>query len=516
MDKKIEELASFLKKGSKIHIKKSQRGSFTSYCGGKVTNECIQRGKNSPDPKIRKKATFAANARTWKHDEGGTISSDKNAAYEPTLEDIVKFATSFETFQDGPYQIPNYKGEMQTLAGFGSANPKIIELASQGKLTRDIALSEVRNNFNKIYNRLSLEVPGFDKLPSGAKLGIADIVYNGSGVDSFKRKSPNLIRAISLYDPSNPESLQAVAKAMSHSKNAGGWLGVRSSARRAMALGEYKWNWPELDKYGRQVNRTQYRGPQDWKASPYYQKYAKGGELIYTPFLQDEEISKDVYTPFIPEITSDYTPSFPVEPVRNYTPIEQAPERTEQKVKTPEFEIKQVTAPKDAVAVSKPSEKMTTNGKIYKSSEKQAFKADIYNTYIKALIKRGLDDITANKFAQRLTTQDILESTWGQSTLSQYYNFGGIKDFRKNSNAAVLSTIEYENGQEKTIKQPFRKFNSLEDYINYKIDLVDKNWNVFKDIPENYFSNITKGSRKYATDPKYAEKLNTLNKQIWN
>ena len=75
MDKKIEELASFLKKGSKIHIKKSQRGSFTSYCGGKVTNECIQRGKNSPDPKIRKKATFAANARTWKHDEGGKINS---------------------------------------------------------------------------------------------------------------------------------------------------------------------------------------------------------------------------------------------------------------------------------------------------------------------------------------------------------------------------------------------------------------------------------------------------------
>lgn len=373
MDKKIEELASFLKKGSKIHIKKSQRGSFTSYCGGKVTNECIQRGKNSPNPKIRKKATFAANARTWKHDEGGTISSDKNAAYEPTLEDIVKFATSFETFQDGPYQIPNYKGEMQTLAGFGSANPKIIELASQGKLTRDIALSEVRNNFNKIYNRLSLEVPGFDKLPSGAKLGIADIVYNGSGVDSFKRKSPNLIRAISLYDPSNPESLQAVAKAMSHSKNAGGWLGVRSSARRAMALGEYKWNWPELDKYGRQVNRAQYRGPQDWKSSPYYQKYAKGGGLIYTPFLQGEETNKGTYTPFIPEITSDYTPSFPVEPVRNYTPVEQAPEQPKkepnQEVKTPEFEIEQMSAPRDATTVTKQNVEKILGSIEYKTSD---------------------------------------------------------------------------------------------------------------------------------------------------
>lgn len=59
------------KKGSKIHIKESQKGTFTKYCGGNVTSECIQRGKNSPDPKIRKKATFAANARKWKHKDGG-------------------------------------------------------------------------------------------------------------------------------------------------------------------------------------------------------------------------------------------------------------------------------------------------------------------------------------------------------------------------------------------------------------------------------------------------------------
>lgn len=64
------------KKGSKIHIKESQKGSFTKYCKGKVTNECIQKGKNSPDPKIRKKATFAANSRKWKHKEGGKAFVD--------------------------------------------------------------------------------------------------------------------------------------------------------------------------------------------------------------------------------------------------------------------------------------------------------------------------------------------------------------------------------------------------------------------------------------------------------
>lgn len=61
------------KKGNKIKIKKENRGKFTEYCNGKVTSECIQRGKNSPDPKIRKRATFADNARHFKHRFGGQI-----------------------------------------------------------------------------------------------------------------------------------------------------------------------------------------------------------------------------------------------------------------------------------------------------------------------------------------------------------------------------------------------------------------------------------------------------------
>lgn len=52
---------------SGIHIKKKNRGKFTSWCGGKVTSECIARGKASSNPAIRKRATFAANARKWKH-----------------------------------------------------------------------------------------------------------------------------------------------------------------------------------------------------------------------------------------------------------------------------------------------------------------------------------------------------------------------------------------------------------------------------------------------------------------
>ena len=60
-------------KGGGIHIKKANRGKFTKYCGGKVTSECIAKGKRSSDPTVRKRATFAANARKWKHAFGGNL-----------------------------------------------------------------------------------------------------------------------------------------------------------------------------------------------------------------------------------------------------------------------------------------------------------------------------------------------------------------------------------------------------------------------------------------------------------
>ena len=59
--------------GGKIHIKPENRGKFTKYCGGKVTSECIARGKRSSDPAVRKRATFAANARKWHHAFGGDL-----------------------------------------------------------------------------------------------------------------------------------------------------------------------------------------------------------------------------------------------------------------------------------------------------------------------------------------------------------------------------------------------------------------------------------------------------------
>jgi hypothetical protein len=52
-------ILEFLKNGSGIHIKKENKGKFTSYCGGKVTDECIRKAKASGNPTLVKRATFA-------------------------------------------------------------------------------------------------------------------------------------------------------------------------------------------------------------------------------------------------------------------------------------------------------------------------------------------------------------------------------------------------------------------------------------------------------------------------
>ena len=77
MNEKIEYLVQKLKNGSGIHIKKKNRGKFTDYWGGKVTEACIQKGLHSSNPATRKRANFARNARRWskKHYNGGIIET---------------------------------------------------------------------------------------------------------------------------------------------------------------------------------------------------------------------------------------------------------------------------------------------------------------------------------------------------------------------------------------------------------------------------------------------------------
>lgn len=75
--------------GGSIHINPENKGKFTKYCGGKVTSECIARGKRSSDPAVRKRATFAQNVRKFKHAYGGFLEGMEYDLDESIVKDLI-------------------------------------------------------------------------------------------------------------------------------------------------------------------------------------------------------------------------------------------------------------------------------------------------------------------------------------------------------------------------------------------------------------------------------------------
>lgn len=64
----------FLQKAKRQMKKKGTIGAFTDYCGGKVTDQCIERAMNSNNDTLRRRAQFAKNMRTMK--TGGEVEQE--------------------------------------------------------------------------------------------------------------------------------------------------------------------------------------------------------------------------------------------------------------------------------------------------------------------------------------------------------------------------------------------------------------------------------------------------------
>ena len=71
MANKKQDNKSWIQKARNKMEKKGTVGSFTRYCGGTVTDACIQRGLKSPDETTRKRAQFAKAMRGIKKAQGG-------------------------------------------------------------------------------------------------------------------------------------------------------------------------------------------------------------------------------------------------------------------------------------------------------------------------------------------------------------------------------------------------------------------------------------------------------------
>ena len=111
----------YFKKGNGIHIKKKNRGKFTEYCDGKVTQECIDKAKKSKNPTLRKRATFAQNSRSWskKHQLGGIVEA--GASFIP----LVGTYQSYQDYKKDPtlsnlvWTIASGVGDVLQLTGVG-------------------------------------------------------------------------------------------------------------------------------------------------------------------------------------------------------------------------------------------------------------------------------------------------------------------------------------------------------------------------------------------------------------
>lgn len=131
------------------------------------------------------------------------------------------------------------------------------------------------------------------------------------------------------------------------------------------------------------------------------------------------------------------------------------------------------------------------------------FVEQMTNAYATELRRRGYNPA----FAEYLVAQDALESGWGKHQ-SGKNNFGGIK-LVGTGKGSTKKTKEWNGRAMETVSATFRDFDSLQDYVNYKINLVgNSNYNVFAYSPNQYFNRMKAGG--YATDPNYVSKMNQM------
>lgn len=226
-----------------------------------------------------KKGRFGLKMESPETDNLDLFGMSEYHGYTPTWDDLYNFTASYETFNPKVYWLKDNEGNQQELIGHGIAlsrvNPDVAKRWRANGISEEESLEWMRNEYAKLDALFSKTIKNYKNLPMELRVPILDAAYNTSG-SNFFTKSKNLRNHIE-----NGDHYVTIAAELDHSmnhsvdekdKNLGSWLAVRSAARRAMALGEYNYDWQHKDKYGRHILPGK-SGPQDWKFSPYYNKY---------------------------------------------------------------------------------------------------------------------------------------------------------------------------------------------------------------------------------------------------
>ena len=123
------------------------------------------------------------------------------------------------------------------------------------------------------------------------------------------------------------------------------------------------------------------------------------------------------------------------------------------------------------------------------------FVQTLNKNYQIALRNKGLDP----NYSYILVAQDANESGWGQH-LAGTFNYGGIKG----KTGSRKKTFEHINGRKVIIYDTFRNFNSIQDYCNYKINLLSNNrYKAFSTVSANSPSEFIRhiNDSGYSTSP---------------
>ena len=234
---RVDAIEAF-KKGNKIHIKKENRGKFTDYCGGKVTSECIQRGKNSSDPKIRRRATFAANVRTWKHQSGGILedrSAEKQKYDEwnqlPAIDKLKRNFTIAKQFISESPKAENVYNAIQALFGnYNPQNPYLITGVAPS-VGRKQSVSNINDKGLQITRKFNTAVK------NGMTYEDGDIRHLNRGPKSYDAQTRERARIFLVkYRSGTPEFKQfdKLTKTLAKRKDSGATNSVLNNIKKQM------------------------------------------------------------------------------------------------------------------------------------------------------------------------------------------------------------------------------------------------------------------------------------------
>ena len=138
--------------------------------------------------------------------------------------------------------------------------------------------------------------------------------------------------------------------------------------------------------------------------------------------------------------------------------------------------------------------------------------------------KKWMSDITAaykriglnDNAIKNLLTKNALESGYGTYAQGDF-NFGNITTGKSWKGRFVNGRDSNANGQ--PIKQKFRAYDSLDDYVKDEVQFLTSLYDFNQDDDFNIFSNklqgANKGGRKYAEAPSYVKTLQSVYNSIY-